>query len=92
MGQPYHLPQEPEEPSGCMQSFVILKVLLGILAIPIAVLMGVMTTFVAAIFLYTVNPLLALFPLGLIVAAIFAFARWENARAERERPREDDYY
>jgi hypothetical protein len=89
MGQ-YYYPQEPKEPSGCMQTLIITRVIFSILAVPLSILGGAMMTLILALYLFTLNPPLALIPAAFGVAGIILLVRWENQRIERERPREED--
>lgn len=88
MGQ-YYYPKEPDEPSGCAQTFIITRVIFQILAGPLAVLIGAMGLMIGTLLLFTINPLLALIPLGIAAAGIYAFFRWEQKRIERDIPKED---
>lgn len=86
-----YYPQEPKEPSGCMQTAIITRVLFGVLAVPIAIIGGAMAALILTFYLYTVNAPLALIPLGLGVAGVMFLYRWENRRIEKEMlPPDDD--
>lgn len=88
MGQ-YYYPREPEEPSGCAQTVVITRVIFGILAGPLAVLAAAMGLMIGTLVLFTINPLLALIPIGIGAGGIVAFFRWEQKRIERDIPKDD---
>ena len=70
----------PDERPGCRETVILTRaafaVLLPILAAMIAVLVLVMTVL---LLLFT-RPVLAIIPLILLVAAVFAFTRWERGR------------
>jgi hypothetical protein len=83
-----YYPQEPKEPSGCMQTIIITRVILGMLVIPVAAILAVLFALIVTFYVFTVSPLLALIPVGLIVLAIMAFARWEQSRIDRQTPRD----
>ena len=81
-----YYPQAPKEPSGCAQTIVITRVILSILAVPIAMIfcmvIFVLLTFIAL----SIHPLLALLTLATGGAIIFAAARWESRRIDRDNP------
>jgi hypothetical protein len=58
------------------------------LAIPVAAIGGVLLALVATFYVFTVSPVLALIPVALVVLAILGFARWEQARIDRETPKD----
>lgn len=86
-----YYPQEPKEPSGCMQTLVITRVIFSMLAIPVGIIGGTMFALAITFYVFTVNPVLALIPLGIGVLGVVGLARWEQARiAKQTLPRDDD--
>ena len=74
-------PPEPEkEPGGCMEVFVITRAVFGILAIPLLIMLGLILGIVALVALFSVNTFLGLGGIGLIVAGIAGYARWERRK------------
>ncbi|HZQ35314.1 MAG TPA: hypothetical protein VFD32_05240 [Dehalococcoidia bacterium] len=87
-----YYPKEQKEPSGCLQTLIITRVIFGILAVPLAIIGGVLFTIGMTFYLFTVSAPLALIPLGLGVVAVYGLARWERKRIEKEMRRDDDRY
>jgi hypothetical protein len=86
-----YYPQEPKEPSGCMQSLIITRVIFSMLALPVAIIAGAMFALAITFYMFTVSAPLALIPLAIGVLGVIGFARWEKARIDKEmRPRDDD--
>ena len=75
----YEVPKQEERP-GCRDVWVItlavFAVILPVVFAMIALLGGVTLAFV----LFTVHPALALIPIAVMVAGMYAFARWEQTR------------
>ena len=84
-----YYPQEPKEPSGCMQTLIITRVIFSMLAVPIGIIAGALFALMVTFYAYTVSPAVALIPLGAGVLGITALARWEKARIDRETPPEE---
>lgn len=84
-----YYPQAPKEPSGCVQTIVITRMMLGILMIPLLLIMatiiGVLLTFVAL----SIHPLLALLVLVIAGGIIVGVARWEYNRASKEMAQDE---
>lgn len=85
-----YYPRAPKEPSGCLQTLLITRAIFGVLAIPLVIISGALIATLVTLFLFTVNPLLALIPLSLGIFGIYALARWEKARIEKENPPQED--
>ena len=75
----FEVPKQDARP-GCRDVWVItlavFAVILPIVGVVIAILGALTATFV----LFTVHPALALIPIVVVAAVIFAFARWERER------------
>ncbi len=85
-----YYPKEPDEPSGCMQTFVITRVMFSLLAVPVAIIAGALFALVFTFYCYTVSPPLALIPLGIGFGGVYALYRWEKARVDKEMLPPDD--
>jgi hypothetical protein len=74
-------PDDREKPPGCLDVLVITRAVFGVLMWPIAVMFAVILDICIAFYLYATQPLLALIPVAITAAAIWAFAGWEQRRA-----------
>lgn len=85
-----YYPQNPKEPSGCMQTIMVTRAILGILAVPIGLIFGLMILITTAFVALSVSPFLALgvVALGLLIAG--AIIRWERKRVDRDFPTMED--
>ncbi len=73
--------QEPEgEPSGCRELFVLTRAAFGVMMWPMLALLLVMAALAITIYLFLIQPALALIPIGLAALGAVAFARWEQRR------------
>lgn len=73
-------PDDRERPPGCLDVLVITRAVFGVLMWPIGVMFAVILDIGIAFYLYATQPLLALIPVAITAAAIWAFARWEQRR------------
>jgi hypothetical protein len=85
-----YYPQEPKEPSGCMQTLIITRVIFALLAVPVAIIGAAMFAIVMTFYLFTVSAPLALIPLLLGVVGVMVLYRWEQARISNEAGPKDD--
>jgi hypothetical protein len=76
----YYEQQTPPEDgrSGCLDVFVILRAVLGLLMWPFIAVVVIVADLVAIVTAFSVHPALALLPVGLTAAAVLAYARWEQ--------------
>jgi len=81
----YH-PPPPSEPNGCLQTLLISRIVFGILMIPLLMIIGVLFAMMVLLFAYTTHPLLGLAGLAIVGLGVYAFAKWEQRRAERNHP------
>jgi hypothetical protein len=72
-----------DEPGGCREVFVMTRIAFEVLLPPIAAILGVVFLFVAALFLLSVHPALALIPL-IPVAGGVAWVIRRDRRLQRE--------
>jgi hypothetical protein len=78
----YHEQRPPSDdsPGGCMDVWIITRAVFGVLFWPFAALLLGVIDLAAIVWLFSASPALALIPVALTVAAIVAFARWEQRR------------
>jgi hypothetical protein len=81
-----YYPQAPKEPSGCMQTLILTRMIITILLVPIGLIFGAIFVVLMTFYALSVHPLLALIPLGLGGATIYVGIQWEKKRVEREAP------
>jgi hypothetical protein len=84
-----YYPQAPKEPSGCMQTLLISRIIVGILLIPFLIILGAIAIVLLTFYALSVNPLLALVPVLVGGGIIVGVARWESARIAKEMPPEE---
>ncbi len=73
-------PQPEKEPGGCLEVLVISRAVFGILALPLAIMLGVVLALVALVALFSVAWYFGVLGLVVIGAAIAGYARWERTR------------
>jgi hypothetical protein len=84
-----YYPQQQKEPSGCMETVIITRIVFGMLLIPFAMIMGAIFAVVATFYALTIHPLLAVFCIVLCGTLFVLFVRWETSRVRRQMPPED---
>ncbi len=84
----YH-PPSSKEPSGCIQTLVISKVIFQILAVPIFMIFVGLVAVMIFLYAFTESPLLALLVLGVFGFLLYGIMKWEQRRIQRELPPED---
>lgn len=84
-----YYPQEPKEPGGCVQSIVITRMIIGMLAIPLGLILGAVLAVLLALWALTVHPLLGLAVLLGGFLLLLAVARWESNRVGRDIPKDE---
>ncbi len=86
----YYPQQEgPSEPSGCFQTLVISRMIIGILLVPIMLIGGAIIAVLVGFYLLSIHPLFALLFILAAAAAMIGVARWEGRRIAKERPPDD---
>ena len=81
----YYQQKPPKEPSGCMQTIIISRLVMGILFVPILIVIGAILLIMLAFYALSIHPLLALLVVAIGAVIIVAVARWEGRRVEKER-------
>ena len=84
-----YYPKESKEPSGCMQTLVISRVILAILLVPMGIILGAIIAVTLTFYALTVNPLLGLLAIVIGASILIGLAKWELSRVAREQPRDD---
>ena len=82
-------PQSSGEPSGCIQSLVISRLIIGMLLIPIGLIIGAVLAVLLTFYALTVHPLLALLVILGCAGILVGVAKWEGRRVAKENPRDD---
>ena len=70
--------RDDEQNPGCLDALVISRAILQVLFWPVIVLVLVVLDIAVTFVLFTIHPALALIPIGVTVAAVYLFARWEQ--------------
>ena len=84
-----YYPQQPKEPSGCMQSLIISRMIMQILAIPLLMIMGAIFAVLLTLYALTVSPFLGLaVVVGFVLLLVFG-VKWESDRISRNAPKDD---
>jgi uncharacterized membrane protein len=84
----YH-PPAAREPSGCLQTLVISRMIFQILAIPIAMIVMGLLAVILFLYAFTQSPLLALGVIVIFGLILYAITKREERRIERDLPPED---
>jgi uncharacterized membrane protein len=72
-------PQE-EKPPGCLDVLVLTRAAFAVLMWPMLALLAAVAAVMFVIYLFLLNPVLVLIPVGLLVVAALAFSYWERKR------------
>jgi hypothetical protein len=84
-----YYPQQQKEPSGCMETIVITRIVFGMLMLPLAMIVAAIFAVVVAFYALTIHPLLALLVIVVCGALFVGFVKWETARVRKQMPPED---
>ncbi len=71
-------PDDTDKPPGCLDALFITRAVFGVLLIPILLIMSVVFDVALAFLLYGIHPALGLIPIGVTLAAVWAYARYEQ--------------
>jgi hypothetical protein len=82
-------PRPQKEPSGCLQTLIITRIILQILFVPLLLVSGGITAVLLFFFALTVNPLLGLGVLVLGGVGLYFFGKWESSRVPQGPPPHD---
>jgi len=84
-------PRPQKEPSGCLQTLIITRIILQILFIPLMLVAGGIAGVILFFFALTVNPLLGLLVLVMAGVGLYFLGRWEASRVAEGPPPHDPY-
>jgi hypothetical protein len=79
----YRRPQR-DEPNGCIDSLIIMRLIIGIVFVPTVIMVGGVIAIIGAFYALQISPFLGLFVLILGGLAVAGLAVWEKSRVERE--------
>ena len=79
-------PRPQKEPSGCLQTLVITRIILQILAVPMLLIAGGILAVLLFFFTLAVSPLLALLVVVVAGALLYSLGKWEARRTRHEVP------
>lgn len=72
--------EDPDKPPGCLDTLIVIRIVLGFVMIPLAAIIAVFALFSLAFWLFTAHPALALVPVIVGVAALLGIERWYGSR------------
>lgn len=75
----YEVPRQEAKP-GCRDVWVITLAVFAVILPILGAIIALLSAVTAAFVLFTIHPALALIPILVVTAGIFAFARWERER------------
>jgi hypothetical protein len=81
-------PHPQKEPSGCLQTLVITRIILQILAVPMLLIAGGIAAVLLFFYTLSISPILSAFVIVMAGGALYTFGRWESKRARDQVPRE----
>jgi len=81
-------PRPTKEPSGCLQTLFITRIILQILFIPLMLVAGGIAGVLVFFFALTVNPLLGLLVLVLVGVGLYLLGRWEQKQVPQGPPKD----
>ena len=84
-------PRPTKEPSGCLQTLIITRIILQILFVPMLLVAGGITIVLLFFFALTLNPLLGLLVLAVIGVLLKLLGKWEERRVPQGPPRNDPF-
>ena len=84
-----YYPQDPKEPSGCVQTIIITRMMLGILLVPVLAIAAVVVGVLLVFYALSVHPLLALGVVAGVTGLLGVAIRWEMKRVAKETPSDE---
>ena len=84
-----YLPKGEKESSGCTDSILIMRILFGILVVPVLVIFGAIAFIFTALYALTISPLLGLLALVIGVTFVGVLGLFEWRRVSKEIRRDD---
>jgi len=84
-----YYPQQQKEPSGCMETLLITRIVFGMLMIPFLMILAAILAVVLSFWALTVHPLLGLLVVVICGVVFVAILKLEQRRVERQHRYED---
>jgi hypothetical protein len=84
-----YYPHNQKEPSGCIQTIVITRAIIGIVMVPTLIVIGAIIGLLLAFYALTISPFLGLAVVLTGVGIIYLAARWESKRVSRDFPADE---
>ena len=84
---------EPQEqaPGGCRETLLLIRIAFQVLAPALFGLMAVIALIVLMFALLAQHPALALIPIGIVAAGLYALSRWDRRRERTLDDLDDEY-
>jgi hypothetical protein len=80
----------PKQPNGCLQTFVITRMIAQILFVPMLLIGGAVLCVAAAVYAFSVNYLYGVAVIASAIVVLLVISRWEYTRVKRELPPPDE--
>ena len=71
-------PKQEKEPGGCLEALLITRAVFGVLALPMAMILGLFVVLGVMIVAFSIAWYFGILWLALIAAGTVAYARWER--------------
>jgi hypothetical protein len=84
-----YYPHAPKEPSGCVQSLIITRMILGILLVPVGIIFAAILLILLTFLALSINPLLALLTIVIGIGLIAGAGMWEWRRISKDIPKDE---
>lgn len=84
-----YYPQQQKEPSGCMETLLITRIVFGMLMVPFLMILAAIAAVVLAFYALTVHPLLAIVVVAICGGIFIGVVKWETIRVKRQLPPEE---
>jgi hypothetical protein len=84
-------PRPTKEPSGCLQTLIITRIIMQILFVPLLLVAGGIAGVILFFFALTLNPLLGLGVLVLVGVGLYFLGKWEAKHVPDGPPSKDPY-
>jgi hypothetical protein len=84
-------PRPTKEPSGCLQTLLITRIILQILFVPLMLVAGGVGGVILFFYALTLNPLLGLGVLVVLGVGLYILGKWEARRVPQGPPPNDPY-
>ena len=78
------------QPSGCWDSIIITRLIIGIVLVPTLILVGAAVAIFVVFYALHYSPFLGLLAILLCIGILAGAARWEARRVARDMPPDED--